>query len=94
VALRLHKRVFVRDAERKQRLAGRHAHIAAKGSIARLRLSRINKTQFMNRNTGIIAAAIPVISLGATQENITGVKDFWVAYSRPEYPILSSMVIE
>jgi hypothetical protein len=66
----------------------------AKGSIVPLRQSRINKTQFMNRNTGIIAAAIPVISLGATQEDVTGEKDFWAAYSRPEFPILSSTITE
>ncbi len=48
----------------------------------------------MNQNTGIIMAAVPVISSEATQENITDGKDFWAVYSRPEYPILSSMVIE
>jgi hypothetical protein len=94
VELRQQKRAFVRDVAKKRRQAGRHAHIAAKGLIVHQRLFRLNKTRFMNRNTGIIAAAIPAISLGATQENITGEKDFWAAYSRPEFPILSSMITE
>jgi hypothetical protein len=94
VELRQHKRASVQDAARKRRQAGRHAHIVVKGSIVHQYLSHINKTQFMNRNTGIIAAAVPAISLGATLEDITGEKDFWGVYSRPEFPILSSMITE
>jgi hypothetical protein len=39
-------------------------------------------------------AAVPVMSSEAMRENTTDGKDFWAAYSRPEYPALSSMVTE
>jgi hypothetical protein len=89
-----HKKAFVRGAEKKQKQAGWHVHIVAKNSMVHQSPSHLNKTYLTNRNTGIIMAAVPVISSEATQENITDGKDFWAVYSRPEYPALSSMVIE
>jgi hypothetical protein len=85
----LHKRAFVQGAAKKQRQAGWHVHIVAKGSAVRQYLPRLNKIRFMNRNTGIITAAVPVIPLGAIQESIASEKDFWAVYSHPEFPILS-----
>jgi hypothetical protein len=49
---------------------------------------------FMNPDTGIITAAVPVVSSEAIPGNTRGEKDFSVIYSHPEYPTLSSMVIE
>jgi hypothetical protein len=95
VELRPHKRAFVRDAAKKPRPVGRHVHIVVKSLIALLCQCRLNNTLFMNRNTGIImAVTVLAISLEATQENTTDGKDFWAAYSRPEFLILSSMAIE
>lgn len=90
----LHKNPFVRDAAKKPRLVGRHVLIAAKDSIALQCLSRLNKMLFMNPDTGIITAATQVVSSEAIQGNIRSEKDFSVIYSHPEYPTLSSMVIE
>jgi hypothetical protein len=89
----LQKNPFVRDAAKKRRWAGRHVPIAAKDSIVFQFLSRLNKMLFMNPDTGIITAATPVVSSEAIQGN-RGEKDFSVIYSHPEYPTLSSMVIE
>jgi hypothetical protein len=89
-----HKRAFVRGAEKKQRQVGWHVHIVAKNLIVHQFPSRLNRTCLTNRNTGIIVAAVPVISSEAIQENITDGKDFWAVYSRPEYLTLLSMDIK
>jgi hypothetical protein len=90
----VHKSPFVQGAAKKRRLVGWRVHIAAKGSIVRRRLSSLNKTLFMNQNTDIITAAVPVISSEAIQESIRDEKGFWGVYSRPEFPTLSSKIIE
>jgi hypothetical protein len=90
----LHKNLFVQDVAKKPRWVGRHVLIAAKDSIVFQFLSSLNKTLFMNRDTGIITAATPGVSSEVIRGNTRGEKDFSVIYSRPEYPTLSLMIIE
>lgn len=88
------KSPFAQGAVKKRRSTGRRVHIAVRGSIVHRHLSRLNKTLFTNRNTGLTTVVIPVTYSVAIQEGIGGEKDFWAAYSRPEFLALSSMTIE